>query len=98
MHIPQHARGEASAQIGSFDADGISCARLRRGELRSERRQVEAVDSRGLTRHAVVVHGVDPVGGDVHLKPRAAHGSENIKNAFHGDAAQRQVIGELSIV
>ena len=38
------------------------------GELGVEGREREVVDGRGFAGYAVVVHGVDAVGGDVHLK------------------------------
>ena len=38
------------------------------GERRIERLECYAVDGRGFAGDAVVVHGVDAVGGDVHLE------------------------------
>ena len=64
-------RGEAAAErLGSsiLHGEGLSGS-LRGWEARSsERREFEVVDGGGLARDAVVVHGVDAVGGDVHLE------------------------------
>jgi len=43
-----------------------------------------------------VVHGVDAVGGDVHLEEVTVVWAE-IMDAFDGDAAQGEVVGELPI-
>ncbi len=67
---------------------------LRQGSIK--RLKFYAVDRRGLARDAVVVHGIDAVGGDVHLEERAVACAE-IEDAFDGDAAQGQVFGELGV-
>ena len=57
----------------------------------------EVVDGGGFAGDAVVVHGVDAVGGDVHLEEVAVAGTEGV-DAFDGDAAEGEVVGELPIV
>ena len=61
-----------------------------------KRLEFNAVDGCGFAGDAVVVHGVDAVGGDVHLEERAVAGAE-IVDAFDGDAAEGQVFGELGV-
>jgi len=39
-----------------------------------------------------MVHGVDAVGGDVHLEEVAPGGAEMV-NAFDGDAAEGEIVG-----
>ena len=93
----QNAGGEAAAGVFGFDAHGEGLARTARfWKCNIERLEFNAVDGRGLARDAVVVHGVDAVGGDVHLEERAVAGAE-IVDAFDGDAAQGQVFGELGV-
>jgi hypothetical protein len=46
---------------------------------------------------AVVVHGVDAVGGDVHLEEMAVVWAEGV-DAFYGDAAEGEVFGEFVII
>ncbi len=84
-------------RIFRFDADRewLSPRAARSGSAKSSGVQVQAVDGGRFARHAVVVHGVDAVGGDVHLVERAVAGAE-IVDAFDGDAAQREVFGELA--
>jgi hypothetical protein len=43
-----------------------------------------------------VVHGVDAVGGDVHFEEVAVVGAEGV-DAFYGDAAEGEVVGELPV-
>ena len=59
-----------------------------------EGRERDVVDRCGFARDAVVVHGIDAVGRDVHLKARAAGRGED---TFDGNAAQGQVFGELGV-
>ncbi len=66
-------------------------------EREGERRQLYAVDCGGLAGDAVVVHGIDAVGGDVHLVERAVTRAK-IEDAFNGDAAQGEIFGELGVV
>ena len=56
----------------------------------------DAVDGRGFARDPVVIHGIHAIGGDVHLVQRAVARAE-IVDAVDGDAAQRQVFGELCV-
>ena len=62
----------------------------------------EVVDGGGFAGDAVVVHGVDAVGGDVHLEEAAVGVAEGVAaevvDAFDGDAAEGEVVGELAIV
>ncbi len=44
-----------------------------------------------------MVHGVDAVGGDVHLEEVAVVWAEGV-DAFYGDAAEGEVFGELLII
>ena len=64
--------------------------------MQVERLEFNAVDGRGFAGDAVVVHGVDAVGGDVHLVERAVACAE-IEDAFDGDAAQGEVFGKLGV-
>ncbi len=66
------------------------------GKLGVQRREREIVDGGRLAGDAVVVHGVDAVGGDVHLKEVAVPFSERV-DAFDGDAAEGEVVGELPV-
>ncbi len=61
-----------------------------------ERLERDAVNGRSFAGDAVVIHGVDAVGGDVHLEERAVAGAE-IEDAFDGDAAKGKVFGELGV-
>ena len=63
---------------------------------RSRGEQGEVVDGGGFAGDAVVVHGVDTVGGDVHLEEVAVVGAEGV-DAFDGDAAEGEVVGELPV-
>ena len=91
--VAQNLRREASAERWGFDAnrkgfDGSPCwsrCRFQGGEW-------EVVDGGGFAGYAVVVHGVDAVGGDVHLEERAVVGAEGV-DAFDGDAAEGEVVG-----
>ena len=95
----QNAGGEAAAGVFGFDAARRRAWRpaCASGRANSSGWQREAVDGRGLARDAVVVHGIDAVGGDVHLVERAVACAE-IVDAFDGDAAQGEVFSELGVV
>ena len=97
--VAQNAGGEAAAGVFGFDLHGEGLGRrVAAREARSRAAcSCNAVDGRGFARDAVVVHGIDAVGGDVHLEERAVAGAE-IEDAFDGDAAQGQVFGELRVV
>ena len=68
----QDARGEAAADSARARCDGeAACGGCAAGSDGVERRERQVVDGRGLARDAVVVHGIDAVGGDVHLEEMA---------------------------
>ena len=92
------AGGKAAAEIGSFNANRKAGPRYGRihGSGKEQRRQIEVVDGRGLARNAVMIHRVDAVRGDVHLEERTTAGRGEF--AFHGNAAQGEVFGELPVV
>jgi len=98
--VAQDARGEASAEarrLGcDLDREGLRGG-LRGGQRGIERGEREVVDRRGFARDPVVVHGIDSVGGDVHLEEVAVTGAK-IVDAFHRDATQGEVFGELTVV
>ena len=73
--VAEDAGGEAAAGVFGFDLDGEGLrGRVRGGKRRVERLESNAVDGCGFAGDAVVVHGVDAVGGDVHLVERAVAG------------------------
>ena len=43
-----------------------------------------------------MIHGIDAVGGDVHLIERTVAETE-VEDAFDGDAAEGEVFGELRV-
>ncbi len=94
----QHPRGEAPAGVFGLDAhrEGLA-GRAGLWQFKRKRLQSQPIDRRRLARHAVVVHRVNAVGGDVHLVERAVARAQ-IVDAFNGYAAQRQVFGELGVV
>ncbi len=92
----ENLRGETSAEFGSFNADGERRLRIDRRNRISQWRERQVVDGRGLAGDAVVVHRIDAVGGDVHLEEVAIAGAE-VVDALDGDAAQGEVVGELSV-
>ncbi len=57
------------------------------GNANVKLRQRQPINRRRLARHAVVVHRVHAVGGDVHLVERAVALAE-IEDALYGNAAQ----------
>ena len=61
-----------------------------------QRLEKEIVDGRRFAGDAVVVHGVNAVGGDVHLE-EVAVGFAEVMNTFDGDAAKGEVVGELPV-
>ena len=63
---------------------GLLEGRLRRGQAVFQLRQRNVINRRRLTRHAVVIHHVHTVGGDVHLIPHTA--ARSVELAFNGDA------------
>ena len=77
------------------DGERLGCGPAA-GSASIEGLELKAVDRRRLAGDAVVVHGIDAVGGDVHLVERTVARAE-IVDAFDGDAAQGQVVGELRV-
>ena len=83
-------RGSSTALPDSNDESAVG--------PEGEERQV--VDGGGFAGDAVVVHGVDAVGSDVHLEEGAVRRpvvAAEIVNAFDGDAAEGEVVGELPV-
>ena len=65
----------------------------RLGHRRGERPQGQAVEGRDLARHAVDVHAVDAVGGDVDVEDRlGAVGLDRV----HGEPGRRQIVRETA--
>ena len=97
LHVAEDAGGEAAAEGlgGGVDTDGKGGGGLGLGQGGVERGEGQVVDGRGLAGDAVMVHGVDAVGGDVHLEQMAL--GEGV-DAFDGDAAEGEVLGELTVV
>ena len=62
-----------------------------------QRLQLKTVDAGYFAGNAIMVHGVDAVGGDVHLVKRPVAFAEAV-DALDGDAAQGQVLGEFVVV
>jgi len=97
--------GEAAAEAfgfgGNADGEGLVDERAD-GEFGVEGSEGQVVDGGGFAGDTVVVHGVDAVGGDVHLKEVAVGlsigGGAEIVNAFYRDAAEGEVFGELVII
>lgn len=61
----------------------------------------DVVDGCRFTGDAVVVHGVDAVGGDVHVEERGfgvAGDVVDLEDAFDGDAAKSKIFGELGVI
>ena len=74
--VTQDAGGEATAERRCFNIDRKWLfRRSSSGEGGVERREWEVVDCRGFAGDAVVIHRVDAVGGDVHLKKMAVAGA-----------------------
>ena len=99
--VADDLRGEASAEGWGVDADGKSVGRRGLRQRRVELVQRQVVDGGGFAGDAVVVHGVDAVGGDVHVEERGfgvAGDVVDLEDAFNGDAAEGEVFGELSVV
>ena len=93
----ENAGGEAAAGIFGVDADGEDLlGRCMCGKGHLEGLQFDAVNGGGFARDAVVVHGIDAVGGDVHLEERTVAVAERI-NALDRDAAESQVFGKLGV-
>ncbi len=81
------AGGVTRAAFGVFDLDLEIRSWLRAEQFGSDRHQVEIVDGRDLAGDAVVVHGIDAVGGDLRLQPGLWHRRHRAEVAFNGDAA-----------
>src|ERR1700733_9914095 len=103
-YVANDLRGETAAEAFGFggDADGEGLVDERaNGEFGVEGRERQVVDGGGLAGNAVVVHGVDAVGGDVHLVEVAVgfsiRGAEGV-DAFDGDAAEGEIFGEFVII
>ncbi len=62
--------------------------------LGRDRRKVEVVDGRDLARDAVMVHGIDAVGGDLRLPGLVGTLAEI---AFNGDAGDGKSLGNLAV-
>ncbi len=94
--IAEDAGGEAAAEggLGDFDREGRGGFRGR--EMGCERRKVERVDGGGFAGDTVVVHGVNAVGGDVHLEDGGGIGGGG--DGFDSDAAEGEVVGEGFVV
>ena len=75
--------------------NGLGCG-TGGGKRRVERLECNAVDGCGFAGDAVVVHGIDAVGGDVHLVEGAVACAE-VEDTFDGDAAEGEVFGELGV-
>ena len=61
----------------------------------------DVVDGGDFAGDAVVIHGVDAVGGDVHVEKGGvgvAGGVVELEDAFDGDAAEGEVFGELGVI
>ncbi len=103
VDVAEDLGGEAAAEgfgVG-VDADGEGVAARGGGEGGVERVQGEVVDGGDLAGDAVMVHGVDAVGGDVHVEERAcgvAGGVVELEDAFDSDAAEGEVFGELGVI
>ena len=65
------------------------------GESGVERGQGEVVDGSGFAGDTVVVHGVDAIGGDVHLEEVAVG---DFMDTLDSDATEGEVFGELAVV
>ena len=87
------AGGVTRAALGVLDDDGeVRVAAL--GNLRRDGRKVEVVDGGDLAGDAVVVHGIDAVGGDLGLPGLVGTLAEV---AFNGDAADGERFGHLAV-
>jgi len=102
--VADYLRGEAAAETFGFgsDADGEGLVDERAdGEFGVEGREGQVVYGGGFGGDAVVVHGVDAVGGDVHLVEVAVgfsiRGAEGV-DAFYGYAAEGEIFGEFVII
>ena len=94
----QHAGREPPALVLRLDRDGkILRGRPGLWKVIGEIWQRQSVDCSRLTGHAMVVHRVHAVGCYVHLEERAVSLAE-IVDPFDRNAAQSQVLGELSVI
>ena len=60
-----------------------------------QRFQFDIVNGRGLAGHTVVIHGVDTIGGQVHLVDGRA---VFLLDRLYRDARRGQIFGELAVV
>jgi hypothetical protein len=44
-----------------------------------------------------MIHGIDAVGGYVHLKKRATDRWSYVEDTFHGDTAEGEIVGEGAV-
>ena len=95
MVMSKDAGGEASAEGGFFDGDGKCGSGLMRRQCHVDRLEFRPVDDGRLAGDTVVIHGVDAVGGDVHLEEGAV--CVQIEHAFDGDAAESEIIGKMAV-
>ena len=87
--------GEARAKFGLLDFDGDVRLSFRHGQLRFDRPKRQIVERRDLARHAVVIHGVRTVGGDLHLEDGVVAFAGD---AFDCDAREREFIRKTAVV
>ncbi len=92
MKRPQRPLASGEMRTGEWRVDEGAD-----GEFGVEGRERQVVDGGGFAGDAVVVHGVDAVGGDVHLEEVAVVWAE-IVDAFYGDSAEGEVFGELVVI
>jgi len=95
VNVANHSRGIPRAQIRFDDVDGKRFEMSRTGKMRRDRLQIKVVDGRALARDAVVVHGINPIGRDLHLED---HGPAFTGDALDGDARVSQILGESMII
>ena len=97
-HLAQHPRRKPPAGILSLNPHRIRPGR--RPAFRQfirKLRQRQPINRRRLARHAVVVHRIHAVGGNVHLVKRAVALAE-IVDALDGNPAQRQIFSQPRII
>ena len=97
-YIAQYPRRKSATEVFRLDAYRKSRPRLGHRQRYIEWRKRQAIDRRRLPRHAVVVHRIDAVGGDVHFVERAADRRRNVEDTFDGDPAQGQVVGKGAVI
>ena len=82
------------ALLGSLNINAEVCI-SRRAQLGCDRLEIDVVDGGALARDAVVVHGVDAIGGDVDFVDAVA---VVLVDTFDGDAGHGEIVGELAVV